>query len=133
MYWYFGKPNKVEGFSANQGGLYDAQDFASLCVQFENDIQLQGTWSFNVHRNSEKETCEILGEKGKLKFSFFRNPVLEVQTDNYIEKFEFPIPEHIQQPMIEQVAKHFKGEDVNPCSLDDALESMKMIDATKEV
>jgi hypothetical protein len=73
-----------------------------------------------------------VGESGKLVFSFFRNPILEIHTGKGMEKIEFPIPKHIQQPMIEKVVRFFRGEAENPCSLEDALESMKMIDATLE-
>lgn len=130
MVWYFGKPLKLKGFSSNQGGKYEAPDLTALHALFKNNIHLQGTWSFNVHASAEKETCEIVGEKGKLVFSFFRNSVLELYTDQGIEKLAFPMPEHIQQPMIEQVVKYFRGKEKNPCSLHDALESLKIMDTT---
>ncbi len=130
MYWYFGKPREISGFSGNQGGNYSAPDLAHLDIRFENNIFLNGSWSFSVHESAERERCEIIGEKGKLVFSFFRNHVLEIHSNKGIEKLEFPFPEHIQQPMIEQVVKYFRGEGNNPCSLGDALESLKMIDAT---
>lgn len=130
MIWFFGKPLQLKGFSTNQGGKYEAPDLTNLYVLFEKNIHLQGTWSFNVHTSAEKETCEIVGEKGKLVFSFFRNPIIELHTEQGMEKLVFSIPEHIQQPMIEKVVKYFTGKSENPCSLDDALQSLKMMDAT---
>jgi predicted dehydrogenase len=130
LIWIFGKPTNVNGFSTNQGGLYDAPDLTTLSIQFENNIHFQGIWSFNVPAISEKETCEIVGDSGKLVFSFFRNPVLELYTGEAKKTLEFPIPEHIQQPMIENVVKYFRGIGENPCSLNDAMESMKIMDST---
>jgi predicted dehydrogenase len=130
MYWYFGKPLKMKGFSVNQGKHYEAPDLTTLNIQFHDNVYLNGIWSFAVHKSADRERCEIIGKKGKLSFSFFRSPVLEILTGKGKETIEFPFPEHIQQPMIERTVNYFRGEGDNPCSLEDALESMKMMDCT---
>jgi len=130
MYWYFGIPEKIRGNSANQGKNYDAPDYTTLEVVFKHNVFLNGIWSFAVHESADTEQCEIIGDQGKLSFSFFRSPLLKMYTDKGMKEFEFPIPEHIQQPMIEKVVKYFRGEGENPCSLEDALESLKMMECT---
>jgi 1,5-anhydro-D-fructose reductase (1,5-anhydro-D-mannitol-forming) len=130
MYWYFGPPIKIQGFSANQGGNYNAPDLTMLGISFDQNIYLNGMWSFAIHQSADTERCEIIGEKGKLAFSFFRSPLLEVYTDDGLNKLEFPFPEHIQQPMIEKTVAFFRGEGDNPCSLEDALVSIQMMDST---
>jgi len=130
MYWYFGTPLKIKGFSTNQGNHYDAPDLTILEVLFEGNVLLNGTWSFAIHDSADRERCEIVGDKGKLSFSFFRSPLLELHTDKGLETLEFPFPDHIQQPMIERTVKYFRADGENPCSLEDALESMKMMDCT---
>ena len=45
-----------------------------------------------------------------------------------LSKLEFDFLPHVQQPMIEQVVKYFLGEAVNPCSGDEGVEVMKMMD-----
>jgi len=130
MCWYFGEPDRISGYSLNHGGNYKAPDFVCLNAIFRKDVNLSGVWAFSVHKNAVKEECEIIGEKGKLNFSFFRNPILYIHSEAGTEQVEFSVPENIQQPMIEQVVKFFRGEADNPCSLDDALASLKMMDAT---
>ncbi|MBA7713853.1 Oxidoreductase P35 [subsurface metagenome] len=130
MYWYFGIPVRMNGFSTNQGSNYDAPDLTRFEAFFEKNIYLNGFWSFAVHKSADIECCTIVGEKGKLSFSFFRSPVLELNTDKGIEHFEFSFPENIQQPMIDKVVRFFRGEGENPCSLEDALQSIKMMDCT---
>jgi 1,5-anhydro-D-fructose reductase (1,5-anhydro-D-mannitol-forming) len=130
MVWFFGQPVRAKGFSTNQGRNYDAPDLTQLNVLFENNIYLNGIWSFAVHRSADRERCEIIGEKGKMVFSFFRSPVLEVCSEKGTEKLEFPFPEHIQQPMIARVVDYFRGKGENPCSLEEALKSLKMMDVT---
>jgi 1,5-anhydro-D-fructose reductase (1,5-anhydro-D-mannitol-forming) len=130
MYWIFGPPVSMTGHSLNQGKHFDAPDLTHFAAFFQHDIFLEGTWSFNVTEILAEDRCEILGDKGKISFSFFRNPVLEILTEKGTERHEFLYPEHVQQPMIADVVKYFRGEGLNPCSLEEALETMKMMDAT---
>lgn len=130
MYWFFGKPKSVKGFSLNQSGAYQAPDLTTLDVEFEDSALLRGTWSFNVHDSAEADTCEIIGESGMLKFSFFKGTLLELRTPKGTHLLEFANPVNIQHPMINSVVKYFRGTGENPCSLEDALVTMKMIDST---
>ncbi len=130
MYWFFGKPNEVTGKSLNQDKKYNAPDMTSLEAVFSDDIFLTGLWSFNVHESAVDDTCKIIGDNGMIKFSFFRQSTLEMETSAGRQVFEFINPPHIQQPMIEEVVKYFRGEGKNPCSLEDALVSMQIMDST---
>ena len=130
MYWFFGKPTEVTGRSLNQDKNYEVPDLTTLEAIFNDDILLTGLWSFNIHESAVDDTCKIIGDKGMLKFSFFRQAVLEMDSSAGKEVFEFVNPPHIQQPMIEEVVKYFRGEGENPCSLEDALVSMQMLDST---
>lgn len=128
-YWIFGRPKQVQGFSLNQSRQYQAPDFTSLEAIFENSACLQGVWAFNINPGSEEEKCEIIGEKGKITFSFFRKSDVDIQTNTRTERIVFDYPENIQQPMIDSVVKFFRGEGANPCSLEDALVTMKMMNS----
>lgn len=130
LYWIFGAPVSSAGRSINQSKTYNAPDVTSLEVLFDKDILLQGLWAFEVSSSAVEERCKIVGDKGYLTFSFFGQPVLEVVTESNAEKFAFNNPPHIQQPMIEQVVRYFRGEGENPCSLEDALVTMKIMDST---
>jgi 1,5-anhydro-D-fructose reductase (1,5-anhydro-D-mannitol-forming) len=127
-YWLFGKPLKVYGNSMNQLGLYDAPDIATIEVTFANNILLQGVWAFNVGEAATQDLCEIAGTEGIIRFSFFRKSTIEVNGS----VTEMDYPENIQKPMIEAVVKYFRGEGENPCSLEEALIVMNMIDQTKQ-
>jgi 1,5-anhydro-D-fructose reductase (1,5-anhydro-D-mannitol-forming) len=130
MYWFFGKPQEVNGRSLNQGKHYNAPDLTSLEILFDHSVFFRGVWSFSVDDSAEADTCEIIGEKGVLKFSFFKGATLEYRSATGTEVIEFTNPVNIQHPMIENVVKYFRGEGENPCSLDDALVVMKLIDST---
>jgi 1,5-anhydro-D-fructose reductase (1,5-anhydro-D-mannitol-forming) len=129
MYWIFGKPKTIHGFSVNQSKSYDAPDVTMLQATFENDVCLSGIWSFNVAAEAAEEKCEIIGDQGKLVFSFFKLGALEVITSSGKEILPMDYPDHVQQPLIDSVVKYFRGEGPNPCSLEEALEVMEMMEA----
>lgn len=130
FYWLFGKPRNVRGFSLNQKSSYQAPDLTNVEAVFPGKIYLHGIWAFNVDASSEREACEIFGDKGKITFSFFRPSEIQILTSGGTESITLPYPENIQQPMIDEVVRFFKGEGPNPCSLEDALVTMQVMDAT---
>jgi predicted dehydrogenase len=133
FYWIFGQPEEVRGRSINQRGLYEAPDLTTLDAIFKNNILLRGTWAFNLSPAAEEETCMIIGDKGKITFSFFVKSDIEMKTSSATERLTFDYPVNIQQPMIQAVVNFFRGEGANPCSLHDALVTMKMIDRSVSV
>jgi len=78
------------GYSINQGKRYYAPDVTRIQATYVKHTFLEGIWSFNVHESCSEERCEITGDKGKLCFSFFWNPVLEIHSGSGIEKIELP-------------------------------------------
>lgn len=131
FYWLFGKPTHVHGLSLNQKGSYTAPDLTNVEAVFENKVYLHGLWAFNVSNGSEVESTEIIGDKGRIRFSFFRASEIEIFNDKGSENITLEYPQNIQQPMIEQVVKYFRNEGPNPCSLEDALVTMRMMDRTR--
>lgn len=128
MYWIFGTPQQVHMQAANQGKLYNAPDLTMVQIAFDNDIYFNGVWNFNVAETATGDSCEIIGDKGSIRFSFFRISTIELTTDAGRETFEPEYPVNIQQPHINNVVKFFRGEGSNPCSLEEALVTMKVMD-----
>jgi predicted dehydrogenase len=129
MLYFFGKPVKALGTSVNQAGLYEAHDAVTGFILFQRNILFSGTWCFTVSPNEECDECEIIGSEGAIRFSIFQNNelILVKNGDSQVLRFE-PL-QHVQQPMIEAVVKYFLGEDTNPCSADDGVEVMRLIEA----
>ena len=65
-----------------------------------------------------------------MRFAFFRKSTLELHIEDKRQELEFDYPVTIQQPMIDNVTKFFRGEGPNPCSLEEALVVMDMMDKT---
>jgi len=128
MYWIFGEPQQTYVQSANQGKLYNAPDLTMVQLGFANDIYFNGIWNFNVAESATSDSCEIIGDKGTIRFSFFRVSTIELVTGTGTEIFELEYPVNIQQPHINNVVRFFRGEGSNPCSLEEALVTMKVMD-----
>jgi len=128
LYWVFGEPKEVNVKAVNQGKHYNAPDLTMMQVEFPNDIYFNGVWSFNVAETSAADECEIIGDSGSIRFSFFRVSTIELITHNGKKNLEFEYPANIQQPHINNVVRFFRGQAFNPCSLSEALVTMNMID-----
>ncbi len=129
LYWIFGEPGRVQGHSINRSRQYDAPDFTFLEARFKNEVHFKGEWTFNVGENEAEDSCEIIGQNGRMRFSFFKRSTIELTTDEGGQILKFDYPENIQRPMIEATVKFFRGEGPNPCPLNDALVTMKMMDS----
>lgn len=127
MLFFFGKPVKIEGTSLNRANLYEADDYASAEILFPNNIKFTGVWDFNSRLEDETDVCEIQGSQGTIRFAVFGN-LCETIINDEIKQLEFDPLLHVQEPMIEQVVKYFLGQGLNPCSAEDGVEVMRMID-----
>jgi predicted dehydrogenase len=128
MFYFFGEIDKANGIANKQGGLYNADDMVSGNILFKNGVQFSGVWCFNVSAQDEKDECEIVGEKGKIIFSFFEHKPVTAIVDGKTETFSFAALQHVQQPMIESVVNFFRDEGPNPCSAEEGVEVMKLMD-----
>ena len=128
MLFFFGEPEKYHGFSLNQSGENAADDHVCGEILFKNKVVVNGSWCFNVAEELTTDSCEIIGTKGKITFPFFGNFVTW-KTEPGEQTLNFTHPEHIQQPMIEKIVKYFNDEGPNPCSIEEAVVLMDIMDA----
>ena len=128
MYYFLGEPAKAFGFANNQAGIYPADDMVTGNILFKTGAQFSGVWCFNVAETDEEDRCEIVGDKGKISFSFFEHKPVTLTINGKTETISFEPLQHVQQPMIEQVVIYFLDEGPNPCSAEDGVKVMKLID-----
>ncbi|MBD0277840.1 MAG: Gfo/Idh/MocA family oxidoreductase [Flavisolibacter sp.] len=129
MYYFFGKPDKASGISFNQAGWYDADDVISGQIVFEKGILCTGTWSFSVAASEKRDICEIVGSEGSIYFPIFENRQFTIRKNGQEEAITFSPLEHVQQPMIAKVVQYFLGKGPNPCSAEEGVEVMKLMEA----
>ena len=127
LIFLFGEPVHYSGFSLNQSKKEVVADVTLGQILFKNNIPFQGVWNFNSHPDNEVEKCDIIGEKGKISFAFFGNQITLTVEGKTIQ-MDFENSPHIQQNMIEKTVNYFLGNGENPCSLEDALLSLKIME-----
>lgn len=127
MYFFFGEPESFSGFANNQGKLYAADDMVTGNILFRSGVHFTGTWCFNIP-DTEEDHCEIVGSRGRLTFRFFEPAPVIVTIDGEERQLNFDPLQHVQQPMIAETVRYFLGEGPNPCSAEEGLRVMQMID-----
>jgi predicted dehydrogenase len=126
LYYFFGDAKNIHGIAANQSGQYIAPDLVAGNILFKNNIAFTGHWHFNAAE--PVDSCEIIGTKGSLLFSFFSGNCIDLTVGKKTTQFHFDALQHVQQPMIEQTVNYFSGRAVNPCSGSDGARIMRWID-----
>ncbi|MDB5221523.1 MAG: Gfo/Idh/MocA family oxidoreductase [Chitinophagaceae bacterium] len=128
MYYFFGEADTINGIALNQEKLYNADDIVSGNIVFKTGVLFNGLWCFTVNENEEKDYCEIVGSKGKISFSIFGEPKITMTVEGKKENFLFDTLQHVQQPMIEKVVDYFLDESPNPCSAEEGVKVMEMME-----
>lgn len=105
----FGVIVHAQGYSANRGGLYQAEDTVSACFRFENGLPGSGSWCFAGHESGREDRIEIIGEEGILSFSVFDYNPITLHTSDGVEKITVPNPKYVQQPLIQAVVETLQG------------------------
>ncbi len=127
MLYFFGAVKEACGFGLNQGGFYPADDLVSGNILFKNGVAFNGTWCFSVADGRQKDICTLIGSEGEISFPVFGMEIT-LNKNGKEEKLTFEPLQHVQQPMIAQVVQYFLGRRDNPSTIQNAIESMEIMD-----
>jgi predicted dehydrogenase len=129
----FGPVQKVASLVVNQANLYRAEDFISASFLFRNNIVGTGIWSFSVSPEGNRDSFEIIGEKGIIKTSTFTYEPIVLMNGKGCQEFVNERPENIQFYLIEQIVKALSGKgDVVSTGISAARTSWVMDEVVKE-
>lgn len=129
MDFFFGPVAQAVGISANQAGVYPADDIVTAAFSFGNNILATGNWCFTASKVSEKEITTITGSKGKIEYSTFGDSPIIVDSEVIGKQdFDFVSPEHIEGPMIKLVVDDLLGQALCPCPGSVGARTSKVMD-----
>jgi len=109
--YIFGPIKSAKGNKTNQLNLYDAEDIVSASFMFEKNIIGTGIWCFSMPENEKIDRTEIVGQDGKIVFSFFNPSAIEIHKNGNVEKVEIGYPQHVQEDLISSVVKDILGKE----------------------
>ncbi|MFW0715005.1 Gfo/Idh/MocA family protein [Pedobacter sp. N23S346] len=127
MLYYFGEIERFDGIAVNQTGQDQVDDLVTGHLLFKNGVVFNGTWCFSVAEADLSDSCEIYGSKGKISFPMFGHQI-KVLVNGTEERLDFLPLTHVEQPMIEKVVAYFLNEGENPCSGEEAVKTMDLLD-----
>ena len=124
----FGPVQKVKSIALNQAGLYKAEDFVTAEFTFPDNIAGTGTWCFSASLDSGRDTIEIIGDKGSIKFSTFSFEPIILTNEKGRQEFINERPEHVQYNLIEKIVQSLNGKGVSPSTGITAARTSKVMD-----
>jgi predicted dehydrogenase len=101
--YMLGNIEKVSGVSTNQLGLYSAKDAVSGSWIHKNGITGSGSWNFGAHHYEDE--VQIIGSKGKINFSTFKNEPIFLDSIDKQEELFIEHPENIQFYHVQNMKK----------------------------
>jgi predicted dehydrogenase len=81
-----------------------------------------------MEQGEEKDEFIIKGELGVINFPVFDHTIT-IYKNNKTDTIQFEPPKHIQQNHIEKVVNYFLGKEKNPCSSEEAIKSMRVMES----
>jgi predicted dehydrogenase len=109
-----GKITGACGQATNRAGLYAAEDTVAASFRFASGAVGCGEWAYAAPAVASCDEIEITGSAGRVRFATFSFMPILVQTLHSQAEYNFPRPEHIQQPMVETVVGQLCGHGKSP-------------------
>ena len=75
-----------------------------------------GSWCFVAHESAREDRIEVIGDQGMLCFSVFTYEPIELNDQTGHHEFCIPNPEHVQQPLIENIVQHLQKRSLCTCN-----------------
>lgn len=118
----------VAGQTANHAGWYSAEDAVSASWCFEGGALGVGLWCFTARPGPRSDRVEIVGGDGKLVFSTFDFAPIRLETRLGVREFAIEPPEHVQQPLVQQVVDQLRGRGRCASDGESALRTARVMD-----
>jgi len=128
LFLIFGDPLEVSGKVNNVGGLYETEDTLSATLLLPGQVLLTGSWNFVTPEPFTKDLVEVVGEKGKLKFSIFSFKPMTLSTGLRKETKATIQPQHIQMPHIQSIVSELNGTGRCPATGETAAVTSRVMD-----
>ncbi len=121
-----GDPVAMNTMTADRSNL-GAPDTHSAILTLENGVQGAVQMCFSAAGRRDRFT--VLGSTGSLTMSFMDYTDVVVMRGDQTETLPFPMPQHVQQPLITRVINTLRGLDTLDTTARDALLTQELLEA----
>lgn len=122
-----GEPVEVLGRSNNLSRARDTDDLSSALMRFASGVQGTLQLSFNAAQTIDR--LWISGSRGSLTLSIMGYEPLLFEQDGQTESIDFPLLQHVQQPLITRVVNTLLGRDDLDSTGASALQTQEILEA----
>ncbi|MEE2658289.1 MAG: Gfo/Idh/MocA family oxidoreductase [Candidatus Latescibacterota bacterium] len=128
--YLLGPIDDVSGYGLNQAGLYGCDDTVSASWRHASGVMGSGLWNFVAYEGSRMEAIDIVGTDGRLRTCAFdlERPLLLERAGAGPKPIHCPVPEHVQQPLIQTVVDAIADRGECPSTGDSALRTAEVMD-----
>lgn len=126
--YLLGPAKEVSSIVKNQSGFYPAEDIVSASFLFGTDVVVTGSWCFTVPEFMRRDTVEVIGSKGSLRFSTFGYTSIELKTEKETKLLDFPTPQHVQQELITLIVDELRGNGTSPSTGNTGSRTSRVMD-----
>ncbi len=122
----FGPIEQVRAFAANQAGAYRPEDIVTASYRFASGVYGSGAFCYAADR--DEEWNEIIGSKGRIRFSTTKAVPIRVMRGDAVEEMAIDDPPHVHQPLIQTIVDELNGNGRCPSTGESAARTTRVVD-----
>jgi predicted dehydrogenase len=120
----------VTGSACNRVSPYDVED--TIAMHFRTKSGSLGVASWNFASSTRHDSLEVDGTGGSMSLSVHRDAPVRLDKAEGAEIFEFPNPEHVQQPLIQTIVDDLLGNSQSLSTGESGARTAKVMDTVVE-
>lgn len=105
--FFFGPVAEVQAFAVNTGGSYRTEDITVASFRFEAGLVGSGLFNFNSFEKTDE--LRFIGSAGEVSTPIFGDDDLVLRRTDGEERYFFPRPAHVHQPLIQTIVDELHG------------------------
>lgn len=122
-----GPITSVNAFADNQAKAYRPEDVVVAHYRFDSGACGSGAWCFSA--DFEEEYNEIVGSRGRLRFSCFAPVPIRLTRGGVTEEIAIADPPHVHQPLVQTIVDELNGQGRCPSTGESAARTARVMDA----
>jgi len=122
----FGPIVEVRAFAANQARAYGPEDVVTAIYRFASGVYGSGAFCYAADR--EEEWNEIVGARGRIRFSTTRAVPIRVMRGDTVEEIPIKDPPHVHQPLIQTIVDELNGKGASLSTGETGARTTRVVD-----